>query len=210
MPRTVCWECIDRIQGFDKFCSKVAHHQQLLQLSKSTEVNETQVNTPASFIQLAKGTGTLIITLQTTSVSSNLSEPVLERTHSSPNEVKTEVNVNLNEYPTELIVGQCIDSTPIPTPISSISIERELDDLADDEIKASDVHMETDNEDAYDEVESVIDAESSKRANDISMNNEQYKNFPAKMIDGCKLLYKGRDLLGMISKFYRLECDQCE
>lgn len=193
---------------FDKFCNEVTHHQELLKLSKLKNLkNETQIITaPTSLLQLSpaivsKANGTLIITVQ---ASPATSESVLKTKTYEPYETDLSTHYETVEksdqvYTTMLpekrfgydktsATLQIIDESRI----NSINIEHELDELTTD-----DIAVESDNEHPYNEDENVVD----------DLDREKFKDFP-KLIEDSKLLYKGRDLLNMISKFYTLKCDQ--
>lgn len=180
--------------------------------------NETQIiTTPTNLIEISpaivsRANGTLIITLQTSPATSehvlnanaydsSENEIILSKLTSHDTDLSTHYEVveetsetypsvlptKQNDYIKTTSTVQIIDS-------SSFNIERELDDIATDD---------SDNEDPYNEDENVVVEETVID----DLNQEKFKNFP-KLIEDSKLLYKGRDLLDMISKFYSLECDR--
>lgn len=170
----------------------MARNQELLRLSESKNQNHS-----TSLIQLSSGnvpfaneSGTFIITVANTS-------EIVELTK-KPNDD------NLIDVIQEEQIS-CSETSILPNPIN---IEQELDDLASKDI-AAELRGDSENEDACNEDEDADD-DSPPNNVDNSLAHLQYKNFPTKILDGCKLLYKGPDLLNMISRFYRLECDQCE
>lgn len=161
----------------------MAHNQELLRLSKSKNQNHS-----TSLIQLASQnvpfddeSGTFIITV------ANASDIV-------------EITKKPNG---EDLIGVISEETPVKP--NTIDIEQEFDELTSSDISAE-IRVESENEDGYHE-DGDDDRDEDSPASNV---NVQYKNFPTKILDGCKLLYKGHDLLNMISRFYRLECDQCE
>lgn len=207
LPKTVCQPCTERIQLFDKFCDDVKQNQYLLQVSMSKEVSSGMetIAASSSLIQLSpvivpKCSQTLIITLQTNSSLSNAykSGPSSECSKS----IDLNPVIEPEENPEILAVDQTDNNS-----MNVACMERELDELATDDI-ASDVHSDSENED---EQQNKADNSIDDSLTDIHNENpERYRDFPTPIIDGCRLLYKGRDLLEMISKFYRLECDQCQ
>lgn len=260
-PKTVCQQCIDRIELFDKYCNEVAHHQQLLQMTKFKDTNSASqlIATQTNLIQLSptilsKESGTIIITLQTNSTSTttdfdgtgetsiggqehevltvlpqrlsdvktfdtnvcniiDTDELAADVDHETMHETKdAEDSLTLKnviyEVPTEVTIQEHIDSKSLRK--NFVSIERELDSLATDDITAQ-IHEESDNEDLYNEDENEMADDSANAIDTLNfqMPCEQRNDFPTKLIEDSKLLYKGRDLIEMISKFYRLECDQC-
>lgn len=200
MPQCVCRHCIHRIQLFDKFCDEVVHNQEVLRSSKSKNQNHS-----TSLIQLSSGNvpfanenGTFIITVANT-------HDIVAIDDKKPNDDNL-----IDVIHEEQII--CSETSIKP---NTINIEQELDDLASTDI-AAELRGESENDDGCDEDEDEAedengDEDSPSNNGDIDDSTHlQYKNFPTKILDGCKLLYKGPDLLNMISQFYRLECDQCE
>lgn len=211
---------------FDKFCNEVEHHQQLLLLSKLKNAkHETQIITAAStnLIQLSpaivsKNNGTLIITLQATASSANLlnakasfemnNEECLVSEHAAS------INYDVIDDDELALENEHIDSTTAQHIINdncepSKAIEQELHELTVDDITA-DIRNESDNEDQCMEDDNNPDDKKSANGDDITIDKSKFKDFPTKLIEGSQLLYKGRDLLEMISKFYTLECDVCK
>lgn len=190
---------MDRVQLFDKFCDDVAHNQLLLQSSKSKNQNH-----PTSLIQLssenvpfANESRTFIITL-----ASSAALPIaglIEHTK------KTNENSFIDVTNDEQII---CSETPIKSTRSNrIYIEEKLDNLASKDI-TTELRGESENEDLCNEDE---DGDEDPPPNTVDKSiNVQKKNFPTKILEGCKLLYNGSHLLDMISRFYRLECDQCK
>lgn len=197
MPTAICQQCIDRIQEFHKFFSDVTDHQQLLQLSKLKEsTNDSRIlTTPSNLIQLSpaivsKSNGTLIITLRATSTSTNL--------------LNTNEDIIISKDDTTEVLETEINSTSLQIINDSKTIEQELDELTIDDITA-DIRSESDTEDQCND-------DNDNERNDENTNDlkNKFKYFPKKLIEDSKLLYKGKDLLRMISKFYTLECDICK
>lgn len=206
---------------FDKYCNEVTHHQELLQLSKLKDLNnETQIiTTPTNVIQLSpaivsKSNGTLIITLQTSpQISDNvINTKTYESTdddiiisklikdgnaHETNLSTQYEVIEETSEIYTTILPKKQNDYGKKSTTVQMI--KHELDDIGADEIT-----VDSDNEDPYNGDENDMD-EDAPVMDDLKQ--EKFKNFP-KLIEDSKLLYKGDDLLNLISKFYRLECDQ--
>lgn len=118
--------------------------------------------------------------------------------------IENEISVNyVNTFAKSLAKQEkevCINSE-LPRIISS-SIERELDDPPIDDITA-DIHGDSDNDDQYNDNES-----GTNKISDLNRRLD-FRDFPTKLIEDTKLLYKGQDLLKMISKFYQLECELC-
>lgn len=198
LPKTVCQPCIERVRSFDQFYMEVIQNQHLLKQSKSKKAfNEMQIVAgPTSLIQLSPGivskaNGTFIITLKTNTDSHRINE-----VHDQQQQIRTEM----------LSIERVDNYTSKSDQMHSIKIERELDDLANDDITI-DVNGESDNEDVDMENEQIVDNNST--AANHNVQQKVYENFPSKLIEDGKLLYKGRELLNMITKFYRLECDQC-
>lgn len=201
LPRTVCQSCIERIQTFDRFCDEVKQNQDLLRVSLSKEVNSgiDALDTSSNLIQVSpviipKSNQTLIITLQTDSTLSYESNEaskciqIDDKTINQP--IQNAIVSVIEKFDENAINVSCI--------------ERELDELATDDI-TSDEHIESDIED--DGLAKTVNL----NVNNINnVNEERFKDFPAQIIDGCRLLFRGHDLLKMISKFYRLQCDQCQ
>lgn len=90
---------------------------------------------------------------------------------------------------------------------STAILERELDELASDDI-AVEIHEESESEDNCKDDKDDSHMDSIEPAGS-KLDAEHFKNFPTNLIEDSKLLYKGKDLLAMISRFYSLECDQC-
>lgn len=207
LPRTVCQPCVERVRLFNKFCDDVKQNQYLLQVSMSKEVSSGMetIAASSSLIQLSpvivsKSSQTFIITLQTGSSPANAYEsgPSNECTKS----IDTRSVIEPVNTPEILVVDKTDDNSMLVS-----CIERDLDGLAADDIE-SDVHSDSENED---EQQTKADNSVDNSLTDThNGNRERYKDFPVPIIDGCKLLYKGRDLIEMISRFYRLECDRCQ
>lgn len=193
LPQTICQPCINRIQSFDKFCNEVSHNQELLRSSKLKNQNDSTslIQLSSQNIPFTNETGTFIITVANTN-------DIIELTK-KPNEKNFIEIVNKEQiicHKTQSIKSNAID------------IEQEFDNLASKDIVAE-LRVESENEIGYNEDEDDDGVEDLSSSYVVS-THAQYKNFPTKILDGCKLLYKGYDLLNMISRFYRLECDQCE
>lgn len=204
LPKTVCPRCTNRIQVFDQFCSEVEHNQYLLQLSQLKGVNDGARTIAASNNQfqlspevVSKGSNNLI----------KSDEPTEGIKNSASGTVIRKSQIPCSEAPPIEVIDE---STQNETSINSNSIERELDDLATDDVMVE-VHSESDNEDvSQSKVENAIDNDLTITDIDFDAKHGKYKDFPTKIIDGCKLLYRGRDLLEMISRFYDLTCDRCQ
>lgn len=196
----VCRPCIDRIQSFDKFCNDVIHNQELLRLSKSKPQNNSTslIQLSPQNVSFATESGTFIITVAH-------ANDIVELTKKSNDENAIDV---INERQIT-----CPAETQSIKKSNPNDIEQEFDDFASKDIVAE-LRVESENEDGcnedVDEDEDDGGDEDSSSNKAIDSMQMQYKNFPVKILDGCKLLYKGHDLLNMISRFYRLECDQCE
>lgn len=89
------------------------------------------------------------------------------------------------------------------------NLEKTLDNLAIDDIAAQ-IQEESDEEDLYNADENDSQIVTTNAVDSFKIDRQKFKDFPTKLIEDSKLMYKGRDLLEMISKFYRLECDQCQ
>lgn len=245
LPKSICQQCIDRIQIFDKYYNQVEQHQRMLQLSTVNNLtNETHIIPSSSkLIHLSpeivsKANGTLIIQLQTTAENvinttafkttnriaiSKLTEDQTNElagstAHASYEQINEQINEQEKEY--EFVIGKnqngsiekstakIQDETSQPM---QINIERELDALAVDDI-TSEIRSESDNEAQCndDDDEITQDNDNAPTIDDLEHDGERFKGFPTKLIEDSKLLYKGRDLLDMISTFYKLECDVCK
>lgn len=173
----------------------MAHNQELLRLSKFKHPNDSTslIEFSARNVSFANETGTFIITLAN-------ANDIIEITK-TPNE-KNVIDVIADE---QII---CTESQTI-RPNNTIDIEQEFEDFASKDIVAE-LRVEDENENGCNEDEDDHDdADEDLPASNVDATPEAYKDFPSKILDGCKLLYKGHDLLDMISRFYRLECDQC-
>lgn len=166
----------------------MAHNQELLRLSKSKNQNHStsliQLAATENSVPFANGSGTFIITV------ANAGDII-------------EFTKKLND---EHALGVNITAETSAKP-SAVDIEQEFDALASNDI--AERRAESDNEDGFED-ENDDRVEDSPPSNNVDSPHAPYTNFPTKILDGCKLLYKGHDLLNMISRFYRLECDQCE
>lgn len=156
-------------------------HQELLELSQLKPSNETEIiTTPTNLIQfsptiVSKSNGTLIITLQTSTATSE-TELMVDDASITENAHETDLTSTHYEIVDEPHVYAKTSSTAqisdeYPTRINSISIERELDEL-------NDVTVDSDIECPEDNDENVKTA----------INHEKFKDFP-KLIADSKLLY---------------------
>lgn len=211
-------------------------HQELLELSQLKPSNETEIITsPTNLIQfspaiVSKSNGTLIITLQTSTAASETHDAnITDTAHgtdltSTHYEIVEEPHVYGKTASTAQILDEC------PTRINSISIEREFNEL-NDITGDSDTECNEDNDEnattttinhveqeKFKEFPKLIEDskllyvfEFSKFAISSAQNNTNVK-YSAEIIFFVYLWFpkrfKGHDLLNMISKFYRLECDQ--
>lgn len=97
---------------------------------------------------------------------------------------------------------------------NSVIIERELSQIESDDIsidaRDDNFNDEDDDENEYEDCE---DNDCSKYTkNDIdesNMNHVRFSEFPTVMINDSKLIFKGKELLELMTKFYKLECDRC-
>lgn len=199
LPQSVCRHCINRIQTFDKFCDDVTHNQELLRLSKSKEQNNLTnlIELSSGDVPFANESGTLIITLASSAVHTS---DIVKYTE------KSNDNSFIDVISKEQII--CSETSTEPTILNTINMEQELDNFA-----SKDVAAESENEEDVSNEDEDADGNGTE---DLppgvvdSSANVHNKDFPAKILDGCKFLYNGPDLLNMISRFYHLECDQCE
>lgn len=155
MPKTVCQQCTNVIQTFNKFCIEVEHHQNQLKLS------------------LLQGGNNEVQTVETSNDSHQLSSEINSKCIGNvmiASQTRSESNENINGVD----LSESDDS------------DNNIEDENGDEYQIRDEHLVTKNV------------------------NTECKDFPTKLIEGCKLLFKGQELLEIISKFYRLDCDQCE
>lgn len=84
----------------------------------------------------------------------------------------------------------------------SLKLECELDNLhSDDVVMANDLDSDADEEENGNDIEIALDK--------IGMDNERFKGFPKYIINDAKLVIRGKQLVELMSKFYRLECDLC-
>lgn len=166
----------------------MAHNQELLRLSKSKNQNHSTslIQLASQNVPFADESGTFIITV------ANASDIV-------------EITKKPNG---EDLIGAINEGTSVKP--STIDIEQEFDELASNDI-AAEIRVDSENEDGYNEDGDEDDnGDEDSPSSIVDSPHVQYKKFPTEILDGCKLLYKGHDLLNMISRFYRLECDQCE
>lgn len=145
--------------------------------------------------------GTIVITLTTSATNASDIVPLTNRMNDDFVDILNDAQI------------LCSDSSIKPAILHTVDIEQELDDLASKDLSAE-LRGESENEDGCqddDECEGEIEVEV-EDCQQITVDHSisQYKDFPTKILDGCKFLYKGPDLLNMISRFYRLQCDQCE
>lgn len=85
-------------------------------------------------------------------------------------------------------------------------MERELDSLE------SDVHESVDSDDEHN-VNSHIGADETndnELNDDIDIEDDRFNGFPKVIIKDGRLAIRGKQLVELMSKFYRLECDICE
>lgn len=177
---------MNRIQSFDKFYNEVSHNQELLRLSQTKDQNHSAsvISLASQNVPFTNESETFILAVANTSDMVELAEKP--------------VGDNLIEVITE----ECHEKP------STFGTEQEFNDLASNDI-AVELRIESGNEGGYNEDEDDDRHENSPSPN-VDSTPVPYKNFPTKVLDGCKLLYKGHELLNMISRFYHLECDQCE
>lgn len=159
----------------------MAQNQVLLRLSKSKNQNH-----PNSLIQVSLGNAPFVSESGTIIITL------------ASNEIGT------SDADTEALCAETETTATKQSHLLAIDIEQEFDDLASTDI-AAELRAESENDEENDANETSL---GNAVAGGIATNG--YKDFPSKILDGCKLLYKGADLLDMISRFYRLECDQCE
>lgn len=94
-----------------------------------------------------------------------------------------------------------------------LRMERELDNLQSDE--QTTVDSDTDNN-VEDDDDGIANAEDEIEMNDvevideIDIENDRFNGFPKQIIKDAKLVIRGKQLVELMSKFYRLECDLCE
>lgn len=94
-----------------------------------------------------------------------------------------------------------------PEPVI-LKIERELDSLQNDAyavIDGEDNHM-----DDGDERNNDDDDDGTELIDEIDLENERFRGFPKLLVRDSKLVIRGKQLVELMSKFYRLECDQCD
>lgn len=217
---------MDRIEIFDKFCIEVIHHQQILQMSKSKEqTNESEHTTTSTrIVQLSptlvtKENGTIIITLQTSTATDDAQDIpsiqdidilALNPHRTSKTFVSNELNsigsnesaIGSNEIEIQPHHGS--DGKNESVDRTLIHFKSELENLVSEQI-----NDESDDEDLCNEDENETHDGPSDMIDDLTINHEKFKDFPKKLIENTKLLYKGRELIEIISKFYRLVCDLC-
>lgn len=90
-----------------------------------------------------------------------------------------------------------------------LKIERELDSSQDDERAAVDSDDNIDDECNADAVDD-IDMNDIEVIDEIDIEDDRFNGFPKLIIKDAKLVIRGRQLVELMSKFYRLECDLCE
>lgn len=90
-----------------------------------------------------------------------------------------------------------------------LKIERELDSSQDEEHAAVDSDDNNDDECNADAVDDV-DMNDIEVIDEIDIENERFNGFPKLIIKDAKLVIRGRQLVELMSKFYRLECDLCD
>lgn len=164
-------------------------HQELLELSRLKPSNETEIiTTSTNLIQfspaiVSKSNGTLIITLQTSTATSE-TELTVDDANITDNAHETDLTSTHYEIVEEPHVYAKTPSTPhildeCPARINSICIERELDEL-------NDITIDSDTEGNEDNDGNVIDENATNAINDVVQ--EKFKDFP-KLIEDSKLLY---------------------
>lgn len=247
-PKTVCQECIDRIEAFDKFCAQVTKHQlQLLQLSKLKDENidSELIATSTNLIRLSpaivstKENGTILITVQTRPTSDAISldnsqeitpvedkrldripvcalkecniigtdEFIVNSSYEICGHVEKQADTKKNDVHNKSSNRSLNKNAHLKSVRSNF--EKTLDNLATDDIAAQ-IQEESDEEDLYNADENDSQIDTTNAIDSLKIDRKNFKDFPTKLIEDSKLMYKGRDLLEMISKFYRLECDQCQ
>lgn len=83
----------------------------------------------------------------------------------------------------------------------SLKIESEI------EVFYNDVDNDVDNDNDDDEVEA--DESQDTQLEHIDLDNEKFAGFPKYIIKDSKLIIRGKQLVDLMSRFYRLECDLC-
>lgn len=195
-------------------------------MSKSKEQNNESehTTTPTRIIQLSptlvtKENGTIIITLQTSTTTDDTQDiPSIQdidilalnprRTTKSfvshePKSIgSNESAIGTNEF--EIQPHHESDGKNESVDSTLIHYKSELENLVSEQI-----NDESDDEDLCNADENETHDGPSDMIDDLTINHEKFKDFPKKLIENTKLLYKGREIIEIISKFYRLVCDLC-
>lgn len=198
-------------------------------MSKSKEQNSEPEHTTTStrIVQLSptlmtKENGTIIITLQTSTTTDDAQDiPSIQEIDIlalNPHRTsKTYVSNELNSIgsnvsaigSTEIEIqphhgsngrNESVDST-------LIHYKSELENLVSEQI--NDGSDDEDDDDLCNEDENETHDGPSNMIDNLTINHEKFRDFPKKLIENTKLLFKGRELIEIISKFYRLVCDLC-
>lgn len=86
-----------------------------------------------------------------------------------------------------------------------LKMEQELDNLQNDEHAAVDSGDECNiDRECFDVTMNDIEV-----IDEIDIENERFNGFPKQIIKDAKLMIRGKQLVELMSKFYRLECDLC-
>lgn len=220
---------------FDKYCTEVEQHQRMLQVSKVNHSRNETILSSSKLIQLSspaiisKANGALIIQLQTTAgnvinttaafkrknhivISKLVEEETSELTEVDRTAYTPHEQSHQSEREQAIVSGKdendSIKKSPVKIQDES-SQPVELDLAVDDII--SEIRSESDDEAQCDDNEISQADNAITQIDDLEMDRvERLKDLPTKLIEDSKLLYKGRDLLDMMSTFYKLECDVCK
>lgn len=96
-------------------------------------------------------------------------------------------------------------------PVNEISeMERELDNLENDEHGVVDSDNDRHGNECNADGDDDIDMNDVDVIDEIDIENERFNGFPKVIIKDAKLVIRGKQLVELMSKFYRLECDLCE
>lgn len=117
-------------------------------------------------------------------------------------------------------IGKCTDRLEGTSELSNqnvkqepehviLKIEQELDNLRNDDYPTADSDDGND-DDGHAAEEDDTELNDADVIDEIDIENERFNGFPKVIIKDAKLAIRGKQLVELMSRFYRLECDLCE
>lgn len=173
----------------------MTQHQKYLYVTSQAIVPNTE--NEMQLIQLtpalmSKCDGNLVI-LQTTISSNSMSS--LE--HLIPYSLDDKINSCDKDSQDQQVLLNSEIKTNI---IESNSIINYADNI-DRDIESNDGNLIDDNHESENEIE---------KTEETNMNCFEFANFPKQMIKDSRLVFKGKELIELMTKFFKLECDRCK